>query len=182
MKLFNDQNFLIHNNIDPTRKRCELDWIAYAASGLDNNGKPRDLILMSDLDPVPAIFHEIGHFMISQNKSKGDIQRKSHTGLHSDGFASFVSFCLGMIGPIGEIAGFLSTYLLKFPLMYSEFMASWYGIELMKKLGATEKDLENAKQTFRVAYSTYLVHVTDKATNSGIGRLSGEGWRLINKR
>jgi hypothetical protein len=44
----------------------------------------------------------------------------------------------------------------------------------MKKLGATEKDLTNAKYSLKTAFSTYVMGVLNKAANSGYGRLTGE--------
>jgi hypothetical protein len=53
-------------------------------------------------------------------------------------------------------------------------MASYYGLQLMKKLGATEKDLTNAKYALKTAFSTYVMGVLNKGADSGYGRLMGE--------
>ena len=73
-----------------------MDWWAYGAQGIDNDGKPRDVILISDLDPVPAVFHEVGHFFQNNEKYLGSLQRASHSGIFSDEFTSLSSFFLGL--------------------------------------------------------------------------------------
>jgi hypothetical protein len=53
-------------------------------------------------------------------------------------------------------------------------MATYYGLQLMKKLGATEKDLTNAKYALKTAFSTYVMSVLNKGADSGYGRLVGD--------
>ena len=178
-KMLNDPKALAMNNIDPLRKRCAMDWWAYGAQGIDNDGKPRDVILISDLDPVPAVFHEVGHFFQNNEKYLGSLQRASHSGIFSDEFTSLSSFFLGFMGSMAESAvpeaiSYVTSILLKFPTLQSEFMASYYGLQLMKKLGATEKDLTNAKYALKTAFSTYVMGVLNKGADSGYGRLTGE--------
>ncbi|MBP3732534.1 MAG: hypothetical protein J6I84_04735 [Bacilli bacterium] len=173
-KVFTNKKFLEDEGIDPERRRCPVDWWAFAAS------KEKDLIMISDLDPVPAIFHEVGHFLANNENLLGPIQRASHRGVFSDGFVSLASFLLGTGGgiagsPVGEISGWVVSILLKFPTLCTEFMASWYGLQLMKSLGATDKDLTEAKYAFKTAFSTYVLSALGKAGNSGYGRLLGEG-------
>ena len=184
-KMLSDPLFLAKNNIVPERRRCELDWMAYCAQGIDNDGKSRDLIMITDLDPVPAIFHEFGHFLESNQNYLGSIQRASHGLIFTDGFCSFCSFLLGFGGVVsgngakGEIFGWITSILLKFPTLQSEFMASYYGLQMMKKLGATEKELENAKESLKMAYSSYLVNVLGSASSSGFGRVFGETYKKL---
>jgi hypothetical protein len=178
-KMLCDPKALAMNNIDPLRKRCAMDWWAYGAQGIDNDGKPRDVILISDLDPVPAVFHEVGHFFQNNEKYLGSLQRASHSGIFSDEFTSLSSFFLGFMGSMAESAvpeaiSYVTSILLKFPTLQSEFMASYYGLQLMKKLGATEKDLTNAKYALKTAFSTYVMGVLNKGADSGYGRLTGE--------
>ena len=178
-EMLKDPKSLAMNNIDPNRKRCAMDWWAYGAQGIDNDGKPRDVILISDLDPVPAIFHEVGHFFQNNEKWLGSLQRASHSGVFSDEFVTLSSFLLGFMGSMAksavpEVVSYVTSLLLKFPLLQSEFMASYYGLQLMKKLGATEKDLTNAKYALKTAFSTYVMGVINKGANSGYGRLTGE--------
>ena len=178
-KMLCDSKALAINNIDPNRKRCAMDWWAYGAQGIDNDGKPRDVVMISDLDPVPAVFHEVGHFFQNNERYLGSLQRASHNGIFSDEFASLASFLLGFIGSMAESAvpeaiSYVTSILLKFPTLQSEFMASYYGLQLMKKLGATEKDLTNAKYALKTAFSTYVMGVLNKGADSGYGRLTGE--------
>lgn len=178
-KMLNDSKALEMNNIDPNRKRCAMDWWAYGAQGIDNNGKPRDVILISDLDPVPAVFHEVGHFFQNNERYLGSLQRASHSGVFSDEFTSMSSFFLGFTGSmigsvVPEAISYVTSILLKFPLLQSEFIASYYGLQLMKKLGATEKDLTNAKYALKTAFSTYVMSVLNKGADSGYGRLVGD--------
>ena len=185
--MLKDPVFLAKNNIDPERRRCALDWWAYAAAGLDNGGKTRDVIMVADLDPVPAIFHEVGHFLQNNENYLGRMQRASHHGVFSNGFASLVSFLCGLGGEMvgygvaGEVVGWITTLFAKFPTLEAEFMASWYGLQLMKQLGATDKDLENAKYALKAAYSTYVMSVLDKMGNSAYGRITGIGWNWAQK-
>jgi hypothetical protein len=178
-EMLKDPKSLAMNNIDPNRKRCAMDWWAYGAQGIDNDGKPRDVILISDLDPVPAVFHEVGHFLQNNEKWLGSLQRASHSGVFSDEFVTLSSFLLGFMGSMAksavpEVISYVTSLLLKFPLLQSEFMASYYGLQLMKKLGATEKDLTNAKFALKTAFSTYVMGVINRGANSGYGRLTGE--------
>jgi hypothetical protein len=75
---------------------------------------------------------------------------------------------------VPEVISYVTSLLLKFPLLQSEFMASYYGLQLMKKLGATEKDLINAKFALKTAFSTYVMGAINTGANSGYGRLTGE--------
>ena len=182
-RMLRDPKVLAINKIDPARRRCPMDWWAYGAQGVDNGGKPRDVILISDLDPVPAIFHEVGHFFQNNEKWLGSLQRASHHGVFSDGFTNFVSFILGLSGsitksPIPEAVSYITSILLKFPTLESEFMASYYGLQLMKKLGATEKDLENARSALKLAFSTYVLGVVNRGANSAYGRITSEIMKL----
>ena len=178
-KMLCDPKSLAINNIDPNRKRCAMDWWAYGAQGIDNGGKPRDVIMISDLDPVPAVFHEVGHFFQNNERWLGSLQRASNNGIFSDEFTNLVSYLLGYMGSVSksaipEIVSYVTSILLKFPTLQSEFIASYYGLQLMKKLGATEKDLINARETLKIAFSTYVMGVLNKGANSGYGRLVGE--------
>lgn len=180
----NNPTLLAANNIDPNRRRCEMDWIAYAALGIDNGGKPRDIILVSDLDPVPAVFHEMGHFLQNNEEKLGRMQRASNNGIYSDEFVSLSSFLLGLAGSIvksawPEVVSYVTAVLLRFPTLQSEFMASYYGLQLMKKLGATDKDIENAKHALKLAFSTYILGTVDRGADSLYGRVSGEFLRKI---
>lgn len=179
-KMFSNPVFLGKYNIIPERRRCGLDWWAYAALGIDNNGVSRDIIMISDLDPIPAIFHEFGHFLENHENYLGKMQRASHHGVFSDLFVSTCSFFLGLGGALvnkgvtGEIAGIVSSILLKFPTLQAEFMASYYGLQMMKEMGATDKEVENAKEALKTAYSSYIMSTLSKSTNSGVGRVMGE--------
>ena len=167
-RMFTNPDFLVRNNIDPDRLRCELDYWAKAA----REGK--DVICYSDTDPLPAVAHEIGHHIENLDGTYGKIQRSSHTILFSDGFVGFVSFLLGWAGPLGEVASWITTFALKSPTLIAEFMASYNGIELMKDAGATEEDLKSAKYSLKLAYSTYLNSVAKKSTLSAYGRIGRE--------
>ena len=185
-KLFTNPVFLAKNDIDPNRKRCDLDWWAYCAGGYDNDGIPRDLIIMSDLDPVPAIFHETGHFFVNNTNKLGSMQRASHGMVFSDGFVKLSSFLLGLTGGIlgsgtPEVISWITSVLLKYPTLQSEFMASYYGLQLMKKMGASEKDVENAKHDLKLAFSTYVLGVFKGADKAAYGRLVGEAGKFIYK-
>ena len=185
-KMLCDPRALAINNIDPNRKRCAMDWWAYGAQGIDNDGKPRDVILISDLDPVPTVFHEIGHFFQNNERYLGSLQRANRSGIFSDEFISLSSFLLGFMSSfaksaIPEAVSYITSILLRFPLLQSEFMASYYSIQLMKKLGATEKDLTNTKYALKAAFSTYIIGTVNRGANSVYGRATGELFKVFKR-
>jgi hypothetical protein len=96
------------------------------------------------------------------------------------------SFFLGFMGSMAESAvpeaiSYVTSILLKFPVLQSEFMASYYGIQLMKKLGATEKDLTNTKYALKAAFSTYIIGTVNRGANSVYGRATGELFKVFKR-
>ena len=178
-KMLTNKQFLERYQLNPEKRRCEVDWWAYAAGGYDNGGKPRDLIMIYDADPEPAIFHEFGHFLENHSERLGKIQRGSQRGIFSDSFARFVAFLLGFAGPIGELVGWLSTFALRFPKLIAEFEASYIGLQVMKECGATEEDLKNAKETLKKAFQTYLLGTSKRIAIPAYGRLTREGGKIL---
>lgn len=181
-EMLTDKQFLERYQLNPEKRRCDVDWWAYAAGGYDNGGKPRDLIMICDTDTIPAVFHEFGHFLENHSERLGKIQRASHGGIFSDAFAGFVAFLLGFAGPIGELVGWLSTFALRSPKLIAEFEASYIGLQVMKECGATEEDLKNAKEMLKKAFQTYLLGTSRKITTSAYGRLTSEGGKFIWKK
>jgi hypothetical protein len=114
------------------------------------------------------------------------MQRASHGMVFSDGFVKLSSFLLGLTGGIlgsgtPEVISWITSVLLKYPTLQSEFMASYYGLQLMKKMGASEKDVENAKHDLKLAFSTYVLGVFKGADKAAYGRLVGEAGKFIYK-
>lgn len=160
LKDLKDTKFLKENNIDPTRLRCEMD---YWAKGVIEG---KDVICYSENDPVPALAHEIGHFLENNDKYLGPIQRASHRGVFSTGFVTFLSILFGLISasPIASTIKLITGTILKFPELVKEFMASYYGLELLRIVGASKSDLEKAEFALKAAFKTYIIFVLDLST------------------
>lgn len=131
------------------RLRTEKDYRLKAAE------EGKDLITWIHEDPAPVIAHEFGHFLVNLSVISGNIQRGSAFS------RAFMTFAEGIYAKMGEgIGGILKipiTTLLSMPTLHCEFMASYRGIEVLKKVGATPRDIENAKSDFSKAYSTYVL-------------------------
>lgn len=160
---------------DPKRLRTMLDYIVWGYE----NGK--HLIFCYDLDNPLALCHEVGHYLIEKEQgTAGWLQNNSKRGLTNPGFIKFIGFVLGLTGSIGEIAGVVSTLLLKSPQLYTEFLASYKGLEVLKAAGGTEKEIEEAKKMFKLAWGTYLcgtVSLTRASSFSKLGRLGFNKFR-----
>lgn len=114
------------------------------------------LICYSDLHPITALAHEIGHYKVSKHWFLGKIQdtmilRKLS---RNAGLVAFISFLFGISGK--EATAFLSAMVLQLPYLIPEFAASWYGLRILKEIGCTEEEIERAKKDFKTAYFTYL--------------------------
>lgn len=167
-------------NANPDRKRTMYDYVALAIR------EHKNLIGYSDRDPVPAIAHEIGHFLVSKEKTlKSKCQENSKLGIFSDKFIKFYSGVFGGIGGffstngITDVVGFFTAMALKSPELISEFYASYYGIEILEKVGATKDDIEKAKSALKLAYSTYINNAIKQASKVGYGRFVGGGARAL---
>lgn len=153
---------------DPERLRTMSDWLLKAY-----NDK-KHLIFYSDLDSPVALAHEFGHYLESIDGTLGKIQRNDRKGIFSSGFVGFLAFILGLFGSVGEIIGIVSAMLLKSPLLLTEYMASYKGLELMKESKIfTEEEIEQTRKYFKVAWKTYLTNSYSTASMSSIGRLVG---------
>ena len=156
------------HDADPTRLRTMLDWIVW---GYENK---KHILFSSDLDNALAMCHEVGHYLIDKEGGAGKYwQNHMKRGLHNEGFVMFCSFCLGVFGPLGELAGFLTNFFLKSPLLYTEFMASYKGLEVLKEAGGTKEEIEEAKKVFKAAWGTYLNRTAQTGIAASLGRLSG---------
>ena len=136
----------------------------------------------NDLDNALAMCHEVGHYLIEKEGGRDRfLQNHMKRGLTNEGFVKFCGFVLGIFGPLGEIAGILSTFFLKSPLLYIEFLASYKGIEVLKDAGGTEKEIEEAKKVFKSAWGTYLNKTVADSSWASLGRLIGEAGKNWNK-
>lgn len=123
------------------------------------------MICYSDLSCAAVMAHEIGHYIISKKKFLNMFQStNSPLGWlsKSPGILSFIGFVLGITGQ-GIIAA-VTLMAAQSPLLIKEFMASYYGLELLKELGVSEQDRNTMKKAFRGAFLTYL--------NSSVGKVS----------
>ena len=158
---------------NPKRLRTMIDWIIKAYD------EKKHLIFYSDLDNSVAIAHEIGHYLEDKDGTLGIIQRNSKTGLLSDNFIKGVSFISGLMGGCSgkgmttEIITSLIAMLSNTPLLFSEYMASYKGYQLLKELGCTQKELDIAKEYYKIAYKSYLAGVPNAGAAASFGRLGG---------
>jgi hypothetical protein len=166
-------------NINPDRKRTMLDYLALAIR------EHKNLIGYSDSDPVPAIAHEIGHFLVSREKTLKSKLQAAKSGIFSDEFIKFYSGVFGGIGGffstsgITDVVGFFTAIALKSPELITEFYASYYGIEILEKVGATKDDIEKAKSALKFAYLTYINGAIKQASSVGYGRFAGGGAKVL---
>lgn len=152
---------------DPERKRTMLDWIVW---GYENK---KHLLFSNDLDNALAMCHEVGHYLIEKEGGMGKyLQNHMKKGLTNENFIMFCSFILGVFGPIGELAGILTNFFLKSPLLYTEFMASYKGLEVLREAGGTKEEIEEAKKVFRAAWGTYLNKTVQQGMMASLGRLT----------
>ena len=144
---------------DSKRLRTMLDWV------LKGYEDKKYVIFYSDLDLSVALAHEVGHYLEDKDGTLAKIQKHDKSGIFSDGFIGFLGFLSGMataatdsnkIAGWGEALGTVIGLLLKSPLLFSEFMASYKGIQVMKEMGCSEEDINMAKKFFRTAWSTYM--------------------------
>jgi len=165
---------------DPGRLRTAFDYLVWAYKN------KKHIIFINELDSHLCLGHELGHYLIEKesfgkvNKYLQDHQRK---GLTNRKFIYFVGGCLGLFGPIGEIAGMITSFLLQTPLLYTEFLASYKGLEELKKAGISEKEYEEAKKFCITAWKTYLAGSTYRSVKyPSLGRITGELGRYTLKR
>jgi len=159
---------------DPERKRTILDWILWAY----NNNK--HVICYSELDTPIALAHEIGHYLIDKaGGTKAWLQSNGKRNMFNSKFISFVAFCCGLAGNTGELVGIVSNFLLRSPLLYIEFLASYNGYQVLTDCGVSENDLKEAKEMFRTAWGTYLSGTINKSKWATYGKLTRGGAKLI---
>lgn len=167
---------IVRKEADSKRLRTMLDWIVW---GYDNK---KHLLFSSDLDNALAMCHEVGHYLIEKGGgAKRWLQVHQKKGLTNQGFIAFVAFCLGLLGNIGEAAGIVSTWLLKTPMLYTEFLASYIGLDVLKQAGGTEKEIKEAKKIFKSAWGTYFNSSAITGGYASFGRLVGTGARAYHK-
>jgi len=157
---------------DSSRLRTMADWILKAYED------KKHLIFYSDLDSPVALAHEFGHYLEAIDGTLGKIQRNDKRGIFSTGFVGFLAFILGLFGSVGEIIGTVSAMVMKSPLLLTEWMASYKGLELMKESKIfTEDELKHTKQYFKTAWKTYLSGAYSTASMSSLGRLIGAAYK-----
>lgn len=122
------------------------------------------LICISELDTTSALAHELGHMFEDYN---GGITKKiqSNMKLHklsrAEKLQKATSFIMSLFGQ--DFLSVLLPYFMSSPMLYTEFMASKIGLDLLRKVGCTEKQMEMAKRDLRLAWMTYFAGVTDNA-------------------
>lgn len=172
---------------DSSRLRTMLDWIL---KGYEDN---KYVIFYSDLDLGVAIAHEIGHYLIDKDGTLSKIQKGNKSGLLSDGFISFFGFLAGFLsssvlegGVGGAVAGWTEALatatglLLKSPLLFSEYMASYRGLDVMREAGCSEEDIKMAWKFFKTAWGTYIASAAHTASSGPLwGRYIGAGIKYM---
>ena len=114
------------------------------------------LVIISDLNGCEATAHEIGHLFIDY---KGGILSKLQgnrvIGAIKNGpIPGMTSFALSLFGK--DIASVIIPFVMKTPLLITEFMASKIGLDLLAKAGATREQIESAKTALKSAWGTYF--------------------------
>jgi len=141
----------------------------------DARNKNKDLIVLNYNDGPVVIAHELGHYL--------DINPKSLTHWKinqcinnkiTKPMAAFVAWLLGYTGPIGALLAPLTQIIIRYPALHKELIASYYGIQILKKLGATNEDLKQVRHLLTSAFMTYFTH---EITAAGLGGLAGAGFK-----
>lgn len=114
----------------------------------------RRLIVKSDNDPTAALAHEIGHLVHDDTKLGNVLQSRSWLR-GKDRLNKIISMGTYMFTKSVSLT-LLAPVVLGSPILYNEFMASYYGLNLLKKVGCTEAQLEEAKKLLSCAWGTYL--------------------------
>ena len=154
--------------INSKRLRTVPDWVLW---GIENK---KHLIFSNELDNALCLCHEVGHYLIEKEGGNNQyLQRHTKKGLTDRDFIRFCGFILGLFGPVGEIAGIISTFFLKSPLLYSEFLASYKGLQVLKAAGGTKEEIEEAEKLFKAAWGSYLNGAVHDSAFASMGRLSG---------
>ena len=135
--------------IDPDK----LDTIeSYMMNSLINNKK---LIIASPSDGVVALAHEIGHLIEDLKGWTKVLQSRPITSMSSNGMApSLISVILSILGK--DAYSVIVPLLIQSPTLITEFMASKIGLDLLKKAGASDSQMEKCRRSLRYAWSTYL--------------------------
>ena len=166
---------------DSKRLRTEIDWCKKALED------KKYLVMYNDNDSSVAIAHEVGHYLIAKDPKLKNVQLRDKAGIFSEGFISFASYVLGGIsgflslkaGVIGEIISGLVAFGLRSPILFTEFLASYKGYQLLEeKIGCSEEELKNAKKFYRLAWLSYLGKTTRFMSEASVGRLIGKGISL----
>ena len=159
-----------------------VDWILKAYDD------KKHLIFYSDLDNPVAIAHEIGHYLEDKDGTLGVIQRNSRYTVAYSKFTNAASFIAGLIGGYSgkgmttEVVTSLIAMLSNTPMLFSEYMASYKGYQLLKELGCTQKELNLAKEYYKAAFKSYLAFIPYSGAHVSLGRLAGQGLFKFNKK
>lgn len=122
------------------------------------------LICISELDMTSALAHEIGHLFEDYNgglTEKVQSSRSLHKLSRAKKLQRATSFIMSLFGQ--DFLSVMLPYIMGSPMLYTEFMASKIGLDLLRKVGCNDKQIEMAKRDLRAAWTTYFSGVTDNA-------------------
>ena len=117
----------------------------------------KKLIVISPSNGCEALAHELGHFFIDYNKGfMKTLQSNIVISLisKSDLVSTVSSFALSLFGK--DSLSVIVPLIVKSPLLVTEFTASKVGLDLLKKAGATEEQINRSKKNLASAWGTYL--------------------------
>lgn len=174
-----DENILVGNigdtsfYFDPsslTKQNKELMLDAFSKIGVDPDKLDsmnsylmhsikynKKLIVISPFNGCEALAHEIGHFFIDYNKGfMKTLQSSTVIKLisKSDLVPIVSSFALSLFGK--DSLSVIVPLIVKSPLLATEFTASKIGLDLLRKAGATEDQMNRSKRNLASAWGTYL--------------------------
>lgn len=115
----------------------------------------KKLISYSDLDPTPALAHEIGHMRFDNSKI-GNILQSGNTKVISNNLSN-LSFLSSILG--NDLAASVLPLIFKSPILASEFMASKLGYDLLKEVRCSKDQLDRCKIDLSAAWMTYFTSV-----------------------
>lgn len=131
----------------------KLDSVSsYLMNSIEHDKK---LIITSTSSGVEATAHEIGHAFNDMKLWSKVLQGRVVSSISKADLVTMVSsFVLSLFGK--ESLSVLVPLIVKSPLLTTEFTASKIGLDLLKKAGATEEQINRSRKALASAWGTYL--------------------------
>lgn len=162
-----DDSFYFNPSLLTKRER-ELAILAFKDSKIDSDKldsvssylmnsieHDKKLIITSTSSGVEATAHEIGHAFNDTKLWSKVLQGRIVSSISKVDLVAIVSsLALSLFGK--ESLSVLVPLIVKSPLLATEFTASKIGLDLLKKAGATEEQMNRSKKALASAWGTYL--------------------------